>query len=336
MRWKIITCCLILCCISSSAGYETNLYSHYTLSALEVNQEVGEAFNPLDYLLQNGHPIKEGKGDVQIDGNVNVNKLGDYDITFNGHLKMKVHVVDTTAPDIIADDITLDKGVSFVWDNNTLQSIHLSDNYTSEEILMDNLICDTIDTSSSGLGYVTCFTKDESGNEGRLAVPYNIRGSETTQTPKKQQMPQVPIEPLSDQVLNHPQANFTSREEDEILEVFRLVNVERSKAGLPQIRLADEDLQGIAFIRAYEVQVLYSHTRPNNKSCFTILSDYNYRFQSAGENIAKGQQSPNEVVSDWMNSPTHRKNILNANFTTLALAVRGEGGNKVWVQIFMN
>ena len=44
------------------------------------------------------------------------------------------------------------------------------------------------------------------------------------------------------------------------------------------------------------------------------------QYRTAGENIAKGQRTPEEVMNAWMNSDGHRKNILNASYTTIGVA----------------
>jgi len=64
-----------------------------------------------------------------------------------------------------------------------------------------------------------------------------------------------------------------------------------------------------------------------------------YEWKTIGENIAEGQFSVDEVMRTWMNSPAHRKNILNPSFTDLGVglvASRGKDGKYrvAWVQNF--
>ena len=49
-----------------------------------------------------------------------------------------------------------------------------------------------------------------------------------------------------------------------------------------------------------------------------------------GENIAKGQRDAKEVMTDWMNSPVHRSNILQRDFKEFGLGY----SNGLWVQNF--
>ena len=118
-------------------------------------------------------------------------------------------------------------------------------------------------------------------------------------------------------------------------EVLELVNIERARAGVAPLRLSEE-LTERANIRAEEIVELFSHTRPDGTSCFTVFQGLNYR--TCGENIAAGSSTPAEVVDQWMNSPGHRANILNGNFKYLGLGYcYDENGeyDHYWVQLFI-
>lgn len=119
-------------------------------------------------------------------------------------------------------------------------------------------------------------------------------------------------------------------------QVVALVNKERAKAGLPALKM-DATLQSAALARAKETVQLFSHTRPNGTSCFTILTEYGISYRSAGENIAYGQRSPEEVVNAWMNSAGHRANIMSTNFTTIGIGYyQTPNGTKYWSQLFLS
>lgn len=60
-----------------------------------------------------------------------------------------------------------------------------------------------------------------------------------------------------------------------------------------------------------------SHTGNQGSSPFDRMASLGYKFTHAGENIAQGQVSIDEVMNDWMNSPGHRANILNKQFTEI-------------------
>ena len=56
-------------------------------------------------------------------------------------------------------------------------------------------------------------------------------------------------------------------------EVVRLVNIEREKAGLAPLAM-DAALSAAAQVRAQEIDVSVSHTRPDGTSCFTVLKEF--------------------------------------------------------------
>ena len=118
--------------------------------------------------------------------------------------------------------------------------------------------------------------------------------------------------------------------------VLKLVNKERAKAGRKALKL-DALLNRTAMVRAKEITKVFSHDRPNGSSCFSILKEIGISYRAAGENIAAGQQTPEEVVNSWMNSDGHRANILSADFEKLGVGyVKTDGAYKhYWVQLFL-
>ena len=116
--------------------------------------------------------------------------------------------------------------------------------------------------------------------------------------------------------------------------VTSLVNAARQDAGLSELEL-DADLCAAAQARAQEIAQSFSHTRPDGSSCFTILEEFGISYRAAGENIAMGQRTPEEVMDGWMNSSGHRANILNGTFTSIGVGYYVDGaGAAHWVQIF--
>lgn len=116
-------------------------------------------------------------------------------------------------------------------------------------------------------------------------------------------------------------------------EVLRLVNEERSKAGLPALVL-DQSVEKAANVRAKEIVSSFSHTRPNGTSFSTALKESGASYRGAGENIAWGQKTPAQVMEGWMNSAGHRANILNKSFTKIGVGYYQSGGTNYWTQIF--
>jgi len=102
-------------------------------------------------------------------------------------------------------------------------------------------------------------------------------------------------------------------------EVLTLVNRVRTKNGLKQLTWSETCDQAAA-TRAAEAITLYSHSRPDGSSWSTACPVPSSGGTS-GENLAVGNAaiSPATVVSLWMGSESHRANILNREYTKLAV-----------------
>lgn len=119
-------------------------------------------------------------------------------------------------------------------------------------------------------------------------------------------------------------------------QVLQLVNSEREKAGLQPLKMSEE-LRSIANLKARDMadKNYFSHDSPTYGSPFEMLQKFGVHYRAAGENIAAGQQTPQQVMQSWMNSSGHRANILNANFDTIGIGVYKGGSYGIyWVQLF--
>ncbi len=118
------------------------------------------------------------------------------------------------------------------------------------------------------------------------------------------------------------------------LEVVRLTNVERSKNGLKALT-NNWELQRVAQYKSRDMtdKNYFSHTSPTYGSPFDMMKHFGIKYSSAGENIAKGQKTPQQVVTAWMNSSGHRANILNANYTQIGVGYDSRANT--WTQMFI-
>jgi uncharacterized protein YkwD len=98
-------------------------------------------------------------------------------------------------------------------------------------------------------------------------------------------------------------------------EVMALTNKERRQAGCPPLsrhptlaRVAQQYSQQMA------QDDFFSHTGPDGSTPADRARAAGYDFRRIGENIAAGYSTPKEVVASWMESQTHRENILNCAF----------------------
>lgn len=134
-----------------------------------------------------------------------------------------------------------------------------------------------------------------------------------------------------------PSESTGASESAEAQAVLNLVNKERAKQGLKALTLS-EKLTSIANTKAKDMadKNYFSHQSPTYGSPFEMLQQFGVSYSSAGENIAAGQQTAEQVMNDWMNSSGHRANILNANYTQLGVGyVKGGSYGTEWVQLFI-
>lgn len=117
-------------------------------------------------------------------------------------------------------------------------------------------------------------------------------------------------------------------------EVVRLVNIERNKQGLKSLT-SDWQLSRVARCKSQDMKDkgYFSHTSPTYGSPFEMMKSFGISYRTAGENIAKGQRIPAEVVKAWMNSSGHRANILSRSFTKIGVGYVEDGN--YWTQMFI-
>ena len=116
-------------------------------------------------------------------------------------------------------------------------------------------------------------------------------------------------------------------------EVVRLVNVERRKNGLPELKY-NWELSRVARYKSEDMRDkgYFAHNSPTYGTPFQMMKSFGISYRTAGENIAKGQASPEAVVKAWMNSSGHRANILNPSFTEIGV---GYASGNYWTQMFI-
>ncbi len=135
------------------------------------------------------------------------------------------------------------------------------------------------------------------------------------QNPNPQNPPQQNPQP---QPNPQPQNTDISQIEQDI---FRLTNEQRTKNGLPAFAWS-ERLASVARAHSQDMDArnFFAHTNPDGKDPFARMRSAGISFSTAGENIAGGANA-DIIVTNWMNSPGHRANILNPSFHTLGVGV---------------
>ena len=108
-----------------------------------------------------------------------------------------------------------------------------------------------------------------------------------------------------------------------------LVNQQRAAIGLKPLAWSSS-LTNAANVRSSEISTLFSHTRPDGRSWYTV----NSRIQG-GENLAYGFSSPESALQAWMQSPTHKENILWPTFKSIGISIYvSDNGTYYWAQEF--
>ncbi len=163
----------------------------------------------------------------------------------------------------------------------------------------------------------------------RIAVKYQVGLSEL-----KDANPHIanPALIYPGQVLIIPTADTAVTDYEQ--EVIRLVNAERAKKGLSPLTY-DWELARVARYKSQDMKQngYFSHESPVYGSPFQMMKSFGIRYRTAGENIARGQASPQAVVTAWMNSSGHRANILNAAYTHIGVGY--VAGGHYWTQMFI-
>lgn len=118
--------------------------------------------------------------------------------------------------------------------------------------------------------------------------------------------------------------------------VAELVNVEREKNGLQSLAF-NSSISNVARTKSKDMadNNYFAHQSPTYGSAADMLTQNGIKWTAWGENIASGQDTPEEVVNAWMNSEGHRANILSPDFTKIGVGyVTSSSGTPYWTQMF--
>ncbi len=163
----------------------------------------------------------------------------------------------------------------------------------------------------------------------KIAVKYQVGLSEI-----KSANPQIKNPDLiyPGQILSIPTVDATTLSYEK--EVVRLVNEIRRENGLRELTY-NWELGRVARYKSEDMKEsgYFSHQSPVYGTPFEMMKSFGISYRSAGENIARGQSSPQAVVNAWMNSSGHRANILNASFTEIGVGYVKDGN--YWTQMFI-
>lgn len=114
-----------------------------------------------------------------------------------------------------------------------------------------------------------------------------------------------------------------------VSDLLSQTNQRRSAAGVGQVQL-DGQLSAAATAKAADMfaNQYWAHTSPSGRDPWSFITGAGYSYLFAGENLARDFGDSGGVVSAWMNSPTHRDNLLNSRYRDVGFAiVNGKYGN---------
>ncbi|MBD8006995.1 CAP domain-containing protein [Bacillus norwichensis] len=155
---------------------------------------------------------------------------------------------------------------------------------------------------------------------------------EQVEKPAEKPAPTNPQESQKEEQKPAEQQNSQLSEYEQ--KVVELTNAERAKNGLAPLKV-DAELSKVAREKSRDMSAnnYFDHNSPTYGSPFDMMKKFGISYSAAGENIAQGQRTPEEVVNAWMNSSGHRENIMSKDFTHIGVGYVAEGN--YWTQQFI-
>ncbi|MET3683155.1 putative YkwD family protein [Alkalibacillus flavidus] len=119
-------------------------------------------------------------------------------------------------------------------------------------------------------------------------------------------------------------------------EVHQLVNQRREEHGLDPLTFSEE-VSVVAREKSRDMAIndYFAHESPTYGTPFEMMDQFGLTYRQAGENLAKGQRTAEEVMEGWMNSEGHRKNILHDGFTEIGIGYVKDSHQTYWTQMFI-
>ncbi len=104
--------------------------------------------------------------------------------------------------------------------------------------------------------------------------------------------------------------------------IIELTNKERTAAGLP-VLMHSVILDNAALLKSQDMLVnnYFAHDSPAGITPWEWFKKAGYNYTYAGENLAMNFSEGEEAMNAWMNSPSHKANILNSNYDEIGIAV---------------
>lgn len=105
-------------------------------------------------------------------------------------------------------------------------------------------------------------------------------------------------------------------------QVIQQTNAQRLALGLPELKISAKLTQAAQAKANYMFQHdFWAHVAPDGTTPWHFITQTGYQYLYAGENLAKGFRNTPNMIQAWMNSPTHRANIVSPKYTDIGVAV---------------
>ncbi|MEU6868740.1 CAP domain-containing protein [Streptomyces sp. NPDC046876] len=145
--------------------------------------------------------------------------------------------------------------------------------------------------------------------------------------------PQAPVAPKPVAAPASPAPASPATASGAVAEVLALVNKERAAAGCPAVTL-NAQLTKAAQDHSTDMaqHATMSHTGSDGSDPGQRITAAGYTWSSYGENVAYGYSTPAQVMDGWMNSPGHRRNILDCSYKEIGIGLAQP--NSYWTQDF--
>ncbi len=103
-------------------------------------------------------------------------------------------------------------------------------------------------------------------------------------------------------------------------QLLKLINDERENNGLTPLK-ENPQLSVLAQMKTDDMNEnnYFAHKSESYNTVFAMLSLFNIKYNTAGENIAKGQETPEKVFIEWINNDESKKNILNPEYKEIGI-----------------
>jgi uncharacterized YkwD family protein/spore coat assembly protein SafA len=199
------------------------------------------------------------------------------------------------------------------------------------KFLINSILCFMLSSSTIAHAQSLSYTVVAGDSLWKIAVKNQVGLSELISANPQLQNPNM--------IMPGQKISIPNQQDIKALEnqVINLVNVERAKAGLAPLK-ANWQLSRVARYKSQDMinNNYFDHISPTYGSPFNMMENFGIKFTAAGENIAMGQNTPQEVMNAWMNSPGHRSNILSPAYTDIGVGLaKTSSGVCYWTQDFI-